>query len=66
MRYELRANAYDALDHVVFTLQVYGPGLEGSLDVERVLWRGESFAGTGESDPAEWARDALVAMLEAL
>lgn len=66
MRYELRLNAYDALDQVIITLQVYGPGLEGSVGAERVLWRGESFQGTGESDPACWARDALVAAIESL
>lgn len=66
MRYEMRFNAYDALDRVIWTLQVYGPGMEGSIGTERVLWRGEDFAGTGESDPEEWARDALIAALESL
>jgi hypothetical protein len=66
MRYELRVSAYDALDTVIWTASVYGPGLPGSVGSERILWRGESFKGTGESDPEVWARDALVAVLEAL
>lgn len=66
MRYELRMNAYDALDQVVWTLALYGPDLPGSVSTERLVWRGEQLQGTGESDPVEWARDVLVAALESL
>lgn len=66
MRYEMRVHAYDVMDQVQWTVTVYGPALEGSVTTERVLWRGESFDGTGESDPARWAADVLVAALETL
>lgn len=66
MRYEMRVHAYDVMDQVQWTVTVWGPGLDGSVAAERVLYRGETLRGTGESDPSRWAADVLVAVLETL
>ncbi len=66
MRYELRVTAFDVMDmiHVstVVTASEATSGLTPSVAVRSVT----TVQGTGESDPSVWARDALVAALEAL
>lgn len=66
MRYEIRVTAYDVMDSIHVALVLYGsePALE--LSGEVVLTSTTTVRGTGESDPSEWARDALVAALETL
>lgn len=66
MRYELRFTAYDMLDQVHCVLAVFGPDMPGSITSEMVVQSSTTVQGTGESDPLQWARDALVAMLETL
>lgn len=66
MRYEARLTAYDMLDQVHIVLAIYGPDLPGSVTTEMVAQRETTVRGEGESDPLQWARDALVAMLEVL
>ena len=66
MRYELRLTAYDMLDLVHIAVVVTGPDLPGSITSEVVLSSTTTVRGTGESDPYQWTRDALVAALEAL
>lgn len=66
MRYEARLTAFDMLDQVHIVLGVFqSDGLSEvphTLVAQRVL----TVRGTGESDPFQWARDALVAALEDL
>ena len=66
MRYELRASAYDVMDMVHVAVVIRG-SIEGAEEgVEWYPLAATSVAGTGEDDAREWARDALVALLEAL
>lgn len=58
-------HAFDCLGtvHIAVTVhQSEGHGDPNSL----VLQQSTTVEGTGETDPREWLRDALVAMLEAL
>ena len=66
MRYELRLTAFDMLDRVHIAVALYTQ--EGRVDrpSELVGTRALTVLGTGESDPWQWARDALVAALEDL
>lgn len=66
MRYEMRVTAYDMLDQVHVVVAVYGPDMPGSITTEQVVQSSTTVQGTGESDPLQWARDALVAALEML
>lgn len=57
-------HAYDCLDQVVFSavIREYKDYDEGpSEEVVKIVGQ---VAGQGISDPREWLRDALVAMLE--
>ena len=66
MRYDLMIYAYDIMDQVSCTLSVRSlPGTPEDRPVT-VAHMSTTVPGVGESDPTEWARDALVAMLEAL
>lgn len=66
MRYEMRLTAYDMLDSVVCSLVLLSTEQPDPIRWETVLSTATTIQGTGESDPREWARDALVATLEAL
>lgn len=66
MRYELRANAYDLLDRVTCTVSVRGSDDLGPAPAEWVVIAATTVEGTGEDDVHQWARDALIALLEAL
>lgn len=66
MRYEARVTAYDMLDQVTVVLCVYSTADQVEGGSQLVLQRGTTVQGTGELDPTEWARDALVAALETL
>nr|CRY96853.1 hypothetical protein [uncultured prokaryote] len=66
MRYQLVVTAYDVMDQVFIAVAV---GELGPTETHRSvppLSRSTTVRGTGESDPTEWARDALVAALEVL
>lgn len=66
MRYELRVTAYDVMDEVwVSTVLHQTPDIP-SGPTELVWALSSTTAGTGVTDPREWARDALVAALEVL
>lgn len=66
MRYELRVTAFDVMDKVhVASVILEAEGLP-QVSTRAVLTRVTVVQGTGESDPSEWARDALVAALESL
>jgi len=56
---------YDCMSEVMLAATVHDlDGPEGSL--ERVLTCSDQVPGTGEANPREWLRDALVALLEVL
>lgn len=63
MRYRLHLNAWDVMDRVHVSISLFDDHDDGS---ERVLELSSDLVGTGESDPWEWARDALVAALEGI
>lgn len=64
-QFQAHWTAYDMLDQVHLTVRLFRyDGLEsaGSL----VLQESTTIRGTGEDDPREWLRDALVALLESI
>lgn len=63
MRYRLHLSTFDVMDRVEVTARMYD---DASEDRELVLERSITFKGTGEDDPEDWARDALVALLEVI
>lgn len=66
MRYEARVTAYDVMDRVMVATVVL-QAEELPQVSQQVVWRSTTTVpGTGESDPREWARDALIAALESL
>lgn len=66
MRYEARVTAYDCLDRVAVGATLYRSTDGLPQPQERVLGISVLARGTGETEPADWLRDALVALLEAL
>ena len=64
MRYELRVNAYDALDEVWVSATLLSTE-PASPELARVVHHFlTTVRGTGETDPRLWTRDALLALLE--
>ena len=66
MRYEARVTAFDMLDQVHVALVVLEAGDAPQVSQQVVLRSLTTVRGEGESDPSQWARDALVAILETL
>lgn len=66
MRYEARVTAYDMLNMVCVAVVVYESDPDAPVLREPVVTSTTTVRGTGESDPREWARDALLAALESL
>lgn len=66
MRYEARLTAYDVMDKVCVALLVLEAGDYPQASTTVVLRTVTTVPGIGESEPSEWARDALVAALETL
>ena len=66
MRYESRMTAFDMLDQVHIALVVFATDDAPGSSTVRVVQHSTTVQGTGESDPFQWARDALVACLEDL
>lgn len=66
MRYELRLTAYDVMDKVNVAVVVLMAADIPQVSQQVVLRSMTTVQGTGESDPSEWARDALIAGLESL
>lgn len=58
--------AFDMLDQVHCAMVVQASTELGPVSSEVAHASTTTVLGTGESDPREWARDALVAMLETL
>jgi len=66
MRYEARVTAYDVMDRVMVAVVVLEAGDIPQVSQQAVLTSTTTVQGSGESDPREWARDALIAALESL
>jgi hypothetical protein len=66
MRYEARITAFDVLDRVHIAVAIYEADPIPQTSSRLVATRVTSVPGTGESDPFQWTRDALVAALEDL
>lgn len=66
MRYELRLTAYDMLDQVAVATVILEAGDIPQVSTKVVRRSVTTVRGTGELDPSQWARDALVAALEDL
>jgi hypothetical protein len=66
MRYELRLTAYDMLDQVHVSVWLSTLTEDDPPQHRAVGAYAATVAGSGESDPSVWTRDALVAALEAL
>lgn len=66
MRYELRLTAYDVMDEVWVSTSLHETRDMPTRPSRAVLHWQVSVRGTGEQDPTQWTRDALVAALEAL
>lgn len=66
MRYEMHLVAFDMLDQVHLALTVRDTSLEYPEQRESAVNVVDDVQGVGESDPRQWARDVLVAMLEDL
>lgn len=66
MRYELRLTAFDMLDQVHVALVIVEASDTHQVSMQVVHRSVSTVQGTGESDPLQWARDALVAALEDL
>lgn len=66
MRYEARVTAFDVLDMVHVAVALYRTGNSTEGPTLLVGTRVSVAQGIGESDPWQWARDALVQALENL
>lgn len=66
MRYEARITAYDVMDSVGVIMVVRESTGYAAMADEVVYHKVTTVRGTGEDDPVEWLKDALVAALEDL
>lgn len=66
MRYEARITAFDVLDQVHVAVAIYEADQVPQVSSRLVATRVSAARGTGESDPLQWTRDALVQALENL
>lgn len=64
MRYEVRIGAYDVLDTIWFSAMVTETESFNKGPAITVVHIADQIAGQGESDPREWLRDVLLAILE--
>lgn len=66
MRYEVRLSAYDVMDQIWVSLTLHSQQDVAEGIGSALVHVSTSVAGTGETDPHAWIRDALVAALEAI
>ena len=66
MYYTMHVFAYDALTRVTVRLSMKEFDDNGLQQEGYALQRSVEFHGSGEDDPAQWAKDALVALSEVL
>jgi hypothetical protein len=62
----LHVDGFDMLDRIHVSLRVRSIEAETANLSSVLIERSVTFQGTGESDPGTWARDALIALVEAL
>lgn len=66
MYYTMHVFAYDALTRVTVHTSMKEFDDNGIQREGYALQRSVEFYGSGEDDPAQWAKDALVALIEVL
>lgn len=66
MWYSATVNAYDVMDQVHVIVSVRSQSEDRSECIETVLHHATTLSGEGETDPALWLQDVLVAALELL
>lgn len=66
MRYEMKAIAYDCLDHVNLNVILRVHEDDPAIEPSWIPMASTVIQGTGETDRREWVQDALIALLEAL
>jgi len=66
MYFTATVTAYDMLDRVGVTANVYAYDQMHQEHAENVLHTSTVVQGEGEGDPREWLKEALVALLETL
>jgi hypothetical protein len=63
--YSATVHAYDVMDRVQITVTMRATIEDRSEAIETLFHTATTVPSTGERDPREWLRDALVAALEA-
>lgn len=66
MHYIATAHAYDVMSTVFITAEVRSVPGEGETGLPAVLRATTTVDGVGETDPARWLEDVLVALIETL
>lgn len=66
MRYEVKIHAYDLMDTVCVTTRMWESCQTDTVSAEVILATVGIVVGVGESNPEEWLKDVLVAILETL
>lgn len=66
MRYEARITAYDCMDKVQVVLNLSDTTATVANDVQMHLNVAVTVDGRGTDDARQWAREALLALMEAL
>lgn len=66
MRFELRATAYDVMESVHVHMTLHQTTDNPTEPNPAALTWTSAIPGEGQTDPREWTRDALLALLEGL
>jgi hypothetical protein len=66
MRYELRLTAYDMMEDVLVSVELFERGDKPKDPTERVLGTSVQFRGTGSTEATAWIRTALERLLQDL
>lgn len=66
MRYDAEIHVYDALDRIVVHVRMFSTDGLSLHEHQLVLEETQTCPGTGEPEPVEWLKDALIYCLEEL
>lgn len=66
MRYEMKAIAYDCMDHINIAVSLRVTEDDPALEPQWISLASSVIRGSGVTDRREWVQDALIALLEAL
>lgn len=66
MWFSASLHAHDVMDQVTITARVWGDAGLGERQMQEQLSCAATVPGSGEDDPRQWLKDALVALLEEL